>query len=94
MGVEENIMKSTSINEENKKSYPNLKDDEVEIAEEDTTLPSPNNDIVEQPHLLEHLWTFWFDNPSAKSRQAAWDSSMRAIYTFPTVEQFWRLISL
>ncbi|KAE8688247.1 Eukaryotic translation initiation factor 4E-1 [Hibiscus syriacus] len=56
MGVEENNLKSTSINEEeNKKPNPNLKEDEVEIAEEDTTLPSPNNDIVGQPHLLEHF---------------------------------------
>lgn len=41
-------------------------------------------------HPLEHSWTFWFDNPSAKSRQAAWGSSMRPIYTFSHVEVFWR----
>ncbi|KAL6546441.1 Eukaryotic translation initiation factor 4E type 2 [Orobanche minor] len=40
-------------------------------------------------HPLEHSWTFWFDNPSAKSKQAAWGSSIRPIYTFPTVEDFW-----
>ncbi|KAK8551442.1 hypothetical protein V6N12_040080 [Hibiscus sabdariffa] len=91
MGVEENL-KTMSINEEeNKNPNPNLKEDEVGIEEEDTALPSTKNDMVEQPHLLEHLWTFWFDNPSAKSRQAAWGSSMHAIYTFSTVEQFWSL---
>lgn len=41
-------------------------------------------------HPLEHSWTFWFDNPSAKSKQAAWGSSIRPIYTFSTVEDFWR----
>lgn len=43
-------------------------------------------------HPLEHSWTFWFDNPSAKSKQAAWGSSIRPIYTFSTVEDFWRYI--
>ncbi|MBA0691286.1 hypothetical protein Goari_008920 [Gossypium aridum] len=47
---------------------------------------------MEQPHQLEHLWTFWFDNPSAKSKHATWGSSMRAIYTFSTVEQFWSYV--
>lgn len=41
-------------------------------------------------HPLEHSWTFWFDNPAAKSKQVAWGSSIRPIYTFSTVEDFWR----
>lgn len=40
-------------------------------------------------HPLEHSWTFWFDNPSGKSKQAAWGSSIRPIYTFSTAEDFW-----
>lgn len=46
--------------------------------------------VPHQPHPLENSWTFWFDNPSAKSKQAAWGSSIRPIYTFSTVEEFWR----
>lgn len=42
-------------------------------------------------HPLEHSWTFWFDTASAKSKHAAWGSSMRPIYTFSTVEEFWSL---
>ncbi|KAI3800777.1 hypothetical protein L1987_28873 [Smallanthus sonchifolius] len=42
-------------------------------------------------HPLEHSWTFWFDNPSVKSKQVAWGSSIRPIYTFSTVEEFWSL---
>ncbi|CAN0853700.1 Eukaryotic translation initiation factor 4E-1 [Linum grandiflorum] len=42
-----------------------------------------------QTHPLEHRWTFWFDNPSAKSKQTTWGSSMRSIFTFGTVEEFW-----
>ena len=45
-------------------------------------------------HPLENSWTFWFDNPSAKSKHAAWGSSIRQIYTFSTVEHFWRSFSL
>ncbi|KAK2993895.1 hypothetical protein RJ640_012769 [Escallonia rubra] len=42
-------------------------------------------------HPLEYSWTFWFDSPAAKSRQTAWGSSMRPIYTFSTVEEFWSI---
>ncbi|PKA54106.1 Eukaryotic translation initiation factor 4E-1 [Apostasia shenzhenica] len=42
-------------------------------------------------HSLEHAWTFWFDNPSAKSKHAAWGSSIRPVHTFATVEDFWGL---
>lgn len=54
------------------------------VADDDTTA------LVAQPHPLEHSWTFWFDNPSAKSKQAAWGSSIRPVYTFSSVEEFWR----
>ncbi|CAN1230373.1 Eukaryotic translation initiation factor 4E-1, partial [Linum grandiflorum] len=47
--------------------------------------------VPHEPHMLEHQWTFWFDNPSAKSKQSTWGSSMRSIFTFSTVEEFWSL---
>ncbi|XVF25560.1 hypothetical protein REPUB_Repub13aG0222500 [Reevesia pubescens] len=103
MGVEENL-KSLSINEEENKNTnpnpsPNVKEEEDEEPEEgeivgeedDTKSSSSKKGVIEQPHPLEHSWTFWFDNPSAKSKQSAWGSSMRPIYTFATVEQFWSL---
>lgn len=40
-------------------------------------------------HPLENQWTFWFDNPNGKSKSAAWGSTLRSVYTFSTVEQFW-----
>lgn len=42
-----------------------------------------------QPHKLERKWTFWFDNQSKPKQGAAWGSSMRKVYTFDTVEEFW-----
>ncbi|XP_076919690.1 eukaryotic translation initiation factor 4E-1-like [Bidens hawaiensis] len=59
-------------------------------GEEDDTSLRQGKDIVKR-HPLEHSWTFWFDNPSAKSKQVAWGSSIRPIYTFSTVEEFWSL---
>ncbi|KAH9681765.1 mRNA cap-binding protein [Citrus sinensis] len=42
-----------------------------------------------QLHKLERKWTFWFDNISKPKQGAAWGSSMRKVYTFDTVEEFW-----
>lgn len=45
---------------------------------------------AKQPHRLERKWTFWFDNQSKPKQQgAAWGSSIRKLYTFETVEEFW-----
>ena len=40
-------------------------------------------------HKLERKWTFWFDNQSKPKQGAAWGSSLRKVYTFDTVEEFW-----
>uniref|UniRef100_A0A7N0U546 eIF-4F 25 kDa subunit n=1 Tax=Kalanchoe fedtschenkoi TaxID=63787 RepID=A0A7N0U546_KALFE len=45
-------------------------------------------------HPLENSWTFWFDNGSNKSKQAEWGSTIRPIYTFSTVEEFWSRATL
>lgn len=95
MGVEENL-KSLSIHEEeNRNPNPNEEEEELEEGEivgeeDDTTSSSSKKGVAEQSHPLEHAWTFWFDNQSAKSKHAIWGSSMRPIYTFAAVEEFWR----
>ncbi|KAJ3678532.1 hypothetical protein LUZ60_002335 [Juncus effusus] len=43
------------------------------------------------PHKLERKWTFWFDNQSKPKQGAAWGSTLRNVYTFDTVEEFWCL---
>lgn len=40
-------------------------------------------------HPLETKWTLWFDNPNGKQKQATWGQTLRAVYTFDTVEDFW-----
>ena len=42
-----------------------------------------------QKHSLEHKWTLWFDNPKGSTRQASWGQTLRAVYSFDTVEDFW-----
>lgn len=40
-------------------------------------------------HPLETKWTLWFDNPNGKLKQSQWGQTLRAVYTFDTVEDFW-----
>ena len=42
-------------------------------------------------HPLEHSWTFWFDNPNGKQKQTTWGQTLRSVYTFKTIEDFWCL---
>ena len=46
-----------------------------------------------QKHPLESKWTLWFDNPDGKQKQSQsqWGQTLRAVYTFDTVEDFWCL---
>ncbi|KAF8077115.1 hypothetical protein N665_1061s0017 [Sinapis alba] len=46
---------------------------------------------VPESHPLEQSWTFWFDNPSVKSKQTTWGSSLKSMFTFSTAEEFWSL---
>ena len=43
---------------------------------------------VEQ-HPLEHRWTLWFDNPNGRVNNKTWGQTLRSVYTFGTVEEFW-----
>ncbi|CAI8605499.1 unnamed protein product [Vicia faba] len=61
-----------------------------EILDEDDS-SATSKPVVHQSHPLENSWTFWFDTPTAKSKQASRGSSMRPIYTFSTVEEFWSI---
>lgn len=52
--------------------------------------PSPPGEPdFSKKHALETKWTLWFDNPNGKQKQATWGQTLRAVYTFDTVEDFW-----
>lgn len=40
-------------------------------------------------HPLEHTWTLWFDNPDGRQRTSTFGATLRSVYTFSTVEDFW-----
>ncbi|KAH7545087.1 hypothetical protein FEM48_Zijuj01G0056100 [Ziziphus jujuba var. spinosa] len=62
------------------------------VGEDDSASSKLSKGLVHQTHPLENSWTFWFDNYSAKSKQADWGSTMRLIYTFTTVEDVYNNI--
>mmetsp|Transcript_24240 Transcript_24240/g.76270 ORF Transcript_24240/g.76270 Transcript_24240/m.76270 type:complete len:182 (+) Transcript_24240:80-625(+) len=63
--------------------------DEKEVAVvEDKPLGDPEPDFSKK-HPLEHAWTLWFDNPNGRSKQSTWGQTLRTVYTFSTVEDFW-----
>ncbi|KAL8460788.1 hypothetical protein ACS0TY_032337 [Phlomoides rotata] len=79
---------------ETNKNYHNIGGDESDAEEGEIVGGDPDDasKAVAPPpprHPLEYSWTFWFDNPSGKSKQQAWGSSIRPIYTFSAVEDFW-----
>ncbi|KAK2075648.1 hypothetical protein QBZ16_001756 [Prototheca wickerhamii] len=52
---------------------------------------SQANAAVVDKHPLETKWTLWFDNPEGKQHAAQWGKTLRPVYTFGTVEEFWGL---
>ncbi len=63
----------------------------VETKEDgEVTLEKSLDPESSEKHKLEHAWTLWFDNPSSGSKQpSTWGQTLRAVYTFSTVEDFW-----
>ncbi|GMH15736.1 hypothetical protein Nepgr_017577 [Nepenthes gracilis] len=98
----EESVKSTFTAEEEQNQNPKptnveggIEEDETEEGEivegEEVTSSLKPSKAISMAHPLENSWTFWFDNPSAKLKQAEWGTSMRPIYTFSTVEEFWSI---
>mmetsp|Transcript_24623 Transcript_24623/g.42399 ORF Transcript_24623/g.42399 Transcript_24623/m.42399 type:complete len:261 (-) Transcript_24623:925-1707(-) len=40
-------------------------------------------------HLLQHRWTLYFDNLGKKASHSSWESNLKKIASFDTVEDFW-----
>ncbi|GJP31246.1 hypothetical protein CLOM_g23332 [Closterium sp. NIES-68] len=58
---------------------------------ETTAAAAPESEALVK-HPLEHRWTLWFDNPQHRGKGgSSWGSSLRVIFTFGTVEDFWCL---
>ncbi|XP_010460734.1 PREDICTED: eukaryotic translation initiation factor 4E-3-like [Camelina sativa] len=46
--------------------------------------------VIQKSYMFQNSWAFWFDTPS-KSNQVTWGSSLRSLYTFSSIEEFWSL---
>ena len=55
----------------------------------EASAPSSTEPEAGQKHPLEHKWTLWFDNPKGSTRSQTWGTTLRAVYSFDTVEDFW-----
>ena len=55
----------------------------------EASVPSGTEPEAGQKHPLEHKWTLWFDNPKGSTRGQTWGQTLRAVYSFDTVEDFW-----
>ncbi|KAE9598963.1 hypothetical protein Lal_00022381 [Lupinus albus] len=86
--VFEDTQKST-ITDDKITTNPNITNDDADLEEGEILDDAGDSSAAVARNPLENSWTFWFDSPSAKSRQTAWGSSIRNIYTFSTVEDFW-----
>lgn len=64
-------------------------DDSTAPREDGEQTSAKDSKPASDKHSLEHKWTLWFDNPSGKQKQDSWGSSLRSVYTFDTVEDFW-----
>eukprot|EP00955_Chlamydomonas_euryale_P046783 353504-Chlamydomonas_euryale.AAC.10 len=57
--------------------------------------PPPRTLVVCRPlaamaqHPLEHRWTLWFDNPITRPIRNNYVQSVKSVYSFDTVEDFW-----
>ncbi|XP_057429691.1 eukaryotic translation initiation factor [Lotus japonicus] len=59
-----------------------------DVAAAPVPVPAPETGLKNK---LDRKWTFWFDNQSKPKQGAAWGTSLRKVYTFDTVEEFWCL---
>lgn len=64
-------------------------DESTAPQEDGAQAPAKDSKPGSDKHSLEHKWTLWFDNPGGKQKQDTWGSSLRSVYTFDTVEDFW-----
>lgn len=43
-------------------------------------------------HPLQNSWSWWYDYPGKKTNQNTWANHLKVIYTFSSVEDFWRFV--
>jgi len=70
---------------ENSENQPRQEEDDTETTES-------SEQSEEVLHPLHNHWTLWYDHElQSGKRPANWGSNLQEIYTFSTVEDFWRM---
>jgi len=66
----------------------------IELPEKDLTTvqTTSSREFLGQKHPLKYGWTLWYDCQLQNGqRPAQWGANMKEVYTFYSVEDFWRL---
>eukprot|EP01086_Lenisia_limosa_P010617 TRINITY_DN350_c0_g3_i1.p1 TRINITY_DN350_c0_g3~~TRINITY_DN350_c0_g3_i1.p1 ORF type:complete len:210 (-),score=66.02 TRINITY_DN350_c0_g3_i1:80-709(-) len=50
-------------------------------------------DLNVEQHPLHTDWVLWFDSPQSKKDSSTWETNLKKVYQFGTVEKFWQLIN-
>ncbi len=56
------------------------------MADADAAAQAPD---LQKKHPLENKWTLWFDNPQTKQTMNKYGQTLRSVFTFDNVEDFW-----
>jgi len=63
-------------------------------VEENSDLEPENQSDDDVKHPLHNAWTLWYDHElQSGKRPANWGSNLQEVYTFSTVEDFWRMFN-
>lgn len=67
---------------------------EEETKDIESAPASPKTDIdLSIKHPLHTTWTMWYNPASSRNSSKTWTSNIREIWSFSTVEDFWRLFN-
>ncbi|GMH34124.1 hypothetical protein BSKO_01958 [Bryopsis sp. KO-2023] len=81
----------TATGEEATKAQEDLAGKEAEAEPETPAMPEEGEKDADGNHMLEYKWTLWFDSHTKGQSQTNYGESRKKVFTFSTVEDFWRL---
>lgn len=85
----------TAVEAEVPVDAPAQTDKHDDATVKDAEVPGKECTVFQDPlhyaikHPLLHSWTLWYDIPSGKVSEKDWLATLKQIYTFRYVEDFW-----
>lgn len=65
-------------------------DEEVDAGPATTSSVAEQLQNISLKHPLQSRWVLWYDNPKNMQNGETWEDNLKKIFTFDTVEDFWR----